>query len=129
MTKKIILGAVTALVLGTTAAAAADLPVKAAPVPVAIYDWTGFYIGVSGGGSFGQSTHIDQATGLGDTLGYNLKGGLVGGTLGYNWQTPGSPFVFGIEADGAWSDIKFADTFLGEEGFEFFAGDDFSVLL
>ena len=100
MTKNIILGAVTALVLGTTAAAAADLPVKAAPVPVAIYDWTGFYIGVSGGGSFGQSTHIDQATGLGDTLGYNLKGGLVGGTIGYNWQV--SSFVFGFEGDASW---------------------------
>src|SRR6202047_1758675 len=100
MTKNIILGAVTALVLGTTAAAAADLPVKAAPVPVAIYDWTGFYIGVSGGGSFGQSTHIDQATGLGDTLGYNLKGGLVGGTIGYNWQV--SRFVFGFEGDASW---------------------------
>jgi outer membrane immunogenic protein len=100
MTKNIILGAVTALVLGTTAAAAADLPVKAAPVPVAIYDWTGFYIGASGGGSFGQSTHIDQATGLGDTLGYNLKGGLVGGTIGYNWQV--SSFVFGFEGDASW---------------------------
>ena len=100
MTKNIILGAVAALVLGPTAAAAADLPVKAAPVPIAIYDWTGFYIGVSGGGSFGQSTHIDQATGLGDTIGYNVKGGLVGGTLGYNWQV--SRFVVGFEGDASW---------------------------
>jgi outer membrane immunogenic protein len=100
MTKNIILGAVAALVLGPTAAAAADLPVKAAPVPIAIYDWTGFYIGVSGGGSFGQSTHIDQATGLGDTIGYNVKGGLVGGTLGYNWQV--SRLVFGFEGDASW---------------------------
>jgi outer membrane immunogenic protein len=100
MTKNIILGAVAALVLGPTAAAAADLPVKAAPVPIAIYDWTGFYIGVSGGGTFGQSTHIDQATGLGDTIGYNVKGGLVGGTLGYNWQV--SRFVVGFEGDASW---------------------------
>jgi outer membrane immunogenic protein len=100
MTKNIILGAVAALVLGPTAAAAADLPVKAGPVPTAIYDWTGFYIGVSGGGSFGQSTHIDQATGLGDTIGYNVKGGLVGGTLGYNWQV--SRFVVGFEGDASW---------------------------
>jgi outer membrane immunogenic protein len=99
MTKNIILGAVAALVLGPTAAAAADLPVKA-PVPIAIYDWTGFYIGVSGGGSFGQSTHIDQATGLGDTIGYNVSGGLVGGTLGYNWQV--SSFVVGFEGDASW---------------------------
>src|SRR5580704_6104201 len=81
MTKNVVLGAIAALVLGTAAAVAADLPMKTkAPPPIAIYDWTGFYIGVSGGGSLGQSTHIDQATGLGDTIGYNVKGGLVGGT-------------------------------------------------
>jgi outer membrane immunogenic protein len=101
MTKNIILGAVAALVLGTTAAAAADLPLKTKAPPLAvIYDWTGFYIGGSGGGSFGQSTHIDQATGLGDTIGYNVKGGLVGGTVGYNWQV--SSFVIGFEGDASW---------------------------
>jgi len=101
MTKNIILGAVAALVLGTTAALAADLPMKTkAPPPIAIYDWTGFYIGVSGGGSLGSSTHIDAATGFGDTMGYNVKGGLVGGTIGYNWQV--SSFVFGFEGDASW---------------------------
>jgi outer membrane immunogenic protein len=100
MTKNIILGAVTALLLGPTAVSAADLPLKAPPVPVAIYDWTGFYIGVAGGGSLGTSTHIDAATGIGDTLGYNVRGGLVGGTLGYNWQV--SNFVFGFEGDASW---------------------------
>src|SRR5579863_161936 len=100
MTKNIILGAVAALVLDPTAALAADLPVKAVPVPVAIYDWTGFYIGISGGGSLGGSSHIDAATGLGDTMGYNVKGGLVGGTIGYNWQV--SSWVIGFEGDASW---------------------------
>jgi outer membrane immunogenic protein len=100
MTKNILLGATAALLLGTTAAMAADLPMKAAP-PVVIYDWTGFYLGASGGGSFGQSTHIDQATGLGDTLGYNVRGGLVGGTIGYNWQM--SRLVIGFEGDVSWA--------------------------
>jgi outer membrane immunogenic protein len=99
MTKNIVLGAIAALVLGTTAGLAADLPMKAPPL-VAIYDWTGFYIGIAGGGSLGTSTHIDRATGLGDTIGYNVKGGLVGGTLGYNWQM--SSFVFGLEGDISW---------------------------
>jgi outer membrane immunogenic protein len=72
MTKNIILGAVAALVLGPAAALAADLPVKAPP-PVAIYNWTGFYIGVAGGGSLGTSDHIDAATGFSDTLGYNIR--------------------------------------------------------
>jgi outer membrane immunogenic protein len=100
MTKNIIIGAITALVLGPTTVSAADLPMKARPAPVVIYDWTGFYIGVAGGGSLGTTTHIDAATGLGDTLGYNLRGGLVGGTLGYNWQV--SSFVFGFEGDASW---------------------------
>jgi outer membrane immunogenic protein len=100
MTKHILLGAITALVLAPAAVSAADLPMKAAPIPVAIYDWTGFYIGVAGGGSLGTSSHIDVATGLGDTQGYNVKGGLIGGTVGYNWQV--SSFVFGLEGDASW---------------------------
>src|ERR1700694_158567 len=101
MTKYIALGAIAALVLGTTAGSAADLPMKVkAPPPIAIYAWTGFYVGIAGGGSLGTSNHIDSATGLGDTIGYNVKGGLVGGTLGYNWQM--SNFVFGLEGDISW---------------------------
>jgi outer membrane immunogenic protein len=101
MTKNIVVSAVAALVLGTTAAAAADLPMKVkAPPPVVLYDWTGFYIGVSGGGSLGTSTHIDRATGLSDTIGYNVKGGLAGGTIGSNWQM--SSFVLGFEGDASW---------------------------
>jgi outer membrane immunogenic protein len=99
MTKKLTLGAITALLLGTTAASAADLPVKVPP-PIAIYNWTGFYIGASAGGSFGFSDHVDRATGISDTSGYNVKGGLIGGTLGYNWQM--SSFVVGFEGDASW---------------------------
>lgn len=99
MTKTFILGAVAALVLAPSAALAADMAVKA-PVPVAIYDWTGFYVGVSAGGSVGNSNHIDAASGLGDAGGYNIKGGMVGGTLGYNWQV--SNFVLGFEGDYSW---------------------------
>ena len=100
MTKNIILGAVAALALGVTAASAADLPMKTkAPPPVAIYDWTGFYIGAAGGGSLGSSNQL-APTGDIYTLGYNVKGGLVGGTFGYNWQF--SSFVFGLEGDASW---------------------------
>src|SRR5215471_17813955 len=73
------------------AAVAADLrPVYRAPppvmAPVSVYNWTGFYVGVNGGGiwSGGDSEF------------------LIGGTLGYNWQQPGSPFVFGLEGDIDW---------------------------
>ena len=100
MTKKILLGTVAALAFGSTSVWAADLPMKAAPPPVEIYNWTGFYIGAAAGGSFGFSDHVDQATGLSDTSGYNVKGGLIGGTLGYNWQM--SNFVVGFEGDVSW---------------------------
>jgi outer membrane immunogenic protein len=99
MIKNITLGAVAALLLGSTTAMAADLPMKAVP-PIQIYDWTGFYVGVSAGGSFGFSDHVDRATGISDTSGYNVKGGMVGGTLGYNWQV--SNLVFGFEGDVSW---------------------------
>ena len=99
MTKNITLGAITALLLGTTTALAADLAVKAPP-PVEVYNWTGFYIGASAGGSLGFSDHVDRASSLSNTSGYNVKGGLVGGTLGYNWEV--SNIVVGFEGDASW---------------------------
>lgn len=116
MTRNIILGAIAALVLAPTAVSAADLAVKAPP-PVAIYDWTGFYIGIEGGGSLGNSDHIDAATGRSDAAGYNIRGGLVGGTLGYNWQV--SSFVFGLEGDASWANEygSNSDIGLGAAGF------------
>jgi len=101
MKKHILIGAFAALLLAPSATFAADLPVKAAPPPVEIYNWTGFYIGASAGGSFGFSDHVDRASGLSNTSGYNVKGGLVGGTLGYNWQV--SNFVVGFEGDASWA--------------------------
>lgn len=100
MTKKILMGAVAVLALSATTALAADLPVKAAAPIVSIYDWTGFYIGGSAGGSLGGSNHVDR-TGVNLTAdGFNVKGGLAGGTFGYNWQM--SRFVLGFEGDLSW---------------------------
>lgn len=114
MTKKILFGAAAALLLAPTAALAADLPVKAAPVEH-IYDWTGFYIGATAGGSLGASDHVDRATGLSDANGYNIKGGLGGGTLGYNWQV--SRFlVVGVEGDGSWGSEYGSNTDIGTVG-------------
>jgi outer membrane immunogenic protein len=86
------------------AAAAADLPPrygqpipKAPPMYPAIYNWTGFYLGINGGGGFGHSTW--DSTG-----GFDVSGGVVGGTIGYNWQT--GPWVFGLEGDIDWSNIS-----------------------
>ena len=45
-----------ALVLGASQiASAADLPLKAVPPPAPIWTWTGFYVGVHGGGGWGPA--------------------------------------------------------------------------
>jgi outer membrane immunogenic protein len=97
--KRLVLGIVGALALAAGQAAAADLPRRPVPVPMyaPIYNWTGLYIGVSGGGAFGHSDW--DSTG-----GFNLSGGLIGGTIGYNWQT--GPWVFGLEGDASWTNIS-----------------------
>jgi outer membrane immunogenic protein len=83
-------------------AAAADLPpapyYKAPPAAYApVYNWTGFYIGVNGGGGFGTSRW--------DTIGsFDISGGLVGGTIGYNYQV--GQAVLGIEGDIDWANIN-----------------------
>ena len=79
-----------------TAASAADLPARPyskAPPPVLspAYNWSGFYIGAMGGGGW----ETDAGS-----------GGFGGGTVGYNWQLPGSQFVFGVEVDAAGANIK-----------------------
>ena len=92
------------LALATAPAFAADLPVKARPpmAPVeTVWNWSGFYIGVNGGYGWATSTHTAPGFTSG---GFNQRGGLVGGTIGYNWQTGGA--VLGLEADLDWAHIN-----------------------
>jgi outer membrane immunogenic protein len=96
--------ALAAAVIATGSASAADLMYrKAPPAPVvAPFSWEGFYIGVNGGGAFGHSRH--SFPGAGTTTGnFDISGGLVGGTLGYNFQSSG--MVFGLEGDFDWARI------------------------
>jgi outer membrane immunogenic protein len=88
----------------TGTAAAADLPPRMAPAPyykapaeVQVYNWTGFYIGINGGGGFGRSQW--DSTGS-----FDVSGGLVGGTVGYNYQF--GQAVVGVEGDIDWADIN-----------------------
>jgi outer membrane immunogenic protein len=89
--------------LGITSAAAADLsrPVyKAPPAPVAVFDWTGFYIGANIG--YGWAHADGSADGLSGSE--TLKGVLGGGQIGYNWQV--GNWILGFEADGQGTDQK-----------------------
>jgi len=80
-----------------SAASAADMqarPYTKAPPPAIVspaYNWSGFYVGAMGG--YGWGTNAGS-------------GGFGGGTVGYNWQFPGSQFVFGVEVDAAGASIK-----------------------
>ena len=110
------------LLIGATAPAfAADLPTAASASSTALSlssNWTGFYIGVNGGYSWGRSSRdlnffnplngvtLASATGGGR----DLNGGLFGGQLGYNWQT--ANWVFGIETDAQWTGQKGSTTVL-----------------
>jgi outer membrane immunogenic protein len=84
-------------------ALAADLSVaplyKAPPAVVTqAYNWTGFYLGANGGGGWGHSYWDTSADRIG------TSGGLVGGTVGYNWQVGSA--VFGLEGDIDWANLK-----------------------
>jgi outer membrane immunogenic protein len=95
--KKLLLASAAMMTLGVASASAADLsvrktmPYKAQP-HAQTYNWSGFYLGVNGGGGWGDSNSSD---------GFR---GLVGGTIGYNYQV--SQTVFGLEGDIDWSDLS-----------------------
>jgi len=94
------------------AASAADLPARTytkAPAFVApIYDWSGFYIGLNGGGASSHEcytlTSIAGLVGTANEGCHSATGGLVGGQVGYRWQS--AAWVFGVEAQGDWADLK-----------------------
>jgi outer membrane immunogenic protein len=100
-------------------ASAADMPTKApvytkAPTPAPVYNWSGFYVGgFIGGATNSSATTSDPclvsaaaacaASNSGTyngvlPLDYGLQSSFIGGgTIGYNWQMPGSRFVLGLE--------------------------------
>jgi outer membrane immunogenic protein len=105
MKKTFLLVTASVVALGAAVPAfAADLPArtytKAPPMVVAAYDWSGFYIGVNGGGGWSHDTWTFGGLSEGSN---NASGGTVGGQVGYRWQM--NQFVFGVEAQGNWADI------------------------
>jgi outer membrane immunogenic protein len=107
MMKRFVLAGVGALAVMTAmgSANAADIqrrqamPAKA-PAYVQAYNWTGGYVGINGGGGWGRSDFSAPFA----TSGFRTSGGVVGGTVGYNWQA--NQAVFGVEADLDWSNIR-----------------------
>ena len=115
--RKSVLGLAGLMVLGAAVPAlGADLPARIpakapAVVPAPIYDWSGFYLGLNGGG--GSARKCWDLTNAGGVLPvnppqaegcHNATGGTVGGQIGYRWQA--ANWVFGVEAQGNWADFK-----------------------
>jgi outer membrane immunogenic protein len=109
--KKILL-TFSALAVGTTAAAAADLAVKAPPPPQPVCIWCGFYIGGNAGWAWGGDSNELSPEGflLGPPphafpLSIDSRSGFTGGgQLGYNWQLGAA--VLGIEGDINFLDFR-----------------------
>jgi outer membrane immunogenic protein len=91
------------------ASSAADLrpiPVKMPPSMQAVYNWTGFYVGVNVGGGW---SNVDTTFGTAAfpsfaSLDNHMAGVIAGGQAGYNWQS--GAWVLGIEADFQYSGMK-----------------------
>src|SRR5262252_4517823 len=110
--KKILLATAGLVGLSIAPALAADLPARTytkAPAVVApIYNWRGFYVGLNGGGGSGHKCwDLNNALGIpvpAISEGcHNATGGLVGGQIGYRWQS--ANWVFGLEAQGDWANL------------------------
>src|SRR5215472_17270497 len=104
--KRILLTTVSLGVLALASPAfAADLPMKAPPAAALVYDWIGGY-------AFGNQ-NLNNALGPAGfanfTTNWETHGAFGGGEIGYNWQS--GNLVFGVEADGAGSNIHGRDNF------------------
>ena len=96
---------------------AADMPLKAVPVAPPP-TWTGFYIGINGGGAWGTVDPDARDAGpdsifaggnvpavlAGASQNFHASGGLAGGQIGYLFQ--GGSTIVGIEASFDWTDLK-----------------------
>jgi outer membrane immunogenic protein len=112
--KRLLLGTVGLVALGMAPASAADLaarPYTKAPPPMvpALYDWSGFYIGVNGGWGTSHNCWTNTVVaGVPFTPAaegcHNASGGTAGGQLGYRWEA--NNWVFGVEAQGNWADFS-----------------------
>jgi len=119
--KKVLLVTASLIALGAAAPAlAADLaarPYTKAPAMIAaVYDWSGFYIGVNGGwGSSHNSWDSNAPFLVGSEGSHDATGGTVGGQVGYRWQA--GTWVFGLEAQGNWADFSGSNVSVRFPGF------------
>jgi outer membrane immunogenic protein len=109
MTKSLLWGAVALVTLGVAAPAmAADLPPAYSKAPMmvpAVYDWSGFYVGLNGGWGDADRCWDQTAPRIAPEGCHNTTGGFAGAQAGYRWQTASS-WVWGFESQGDWADLR-----------------------
>ena len=102
--------AVSALIAPASAADLAARPYTKAPMVAAVYDWSGFYIGLNGGGGSSRNCwDLTANNGVAIVPApregcHDATGALAGGQFGYRWQS--ASWVFGVEGQGDWADLK-----------------------
>lgn len=104
--KRHLLAIMTASIMSTAVASAADMPVKYVP-PAPMFNWSGFYLGAHVGGTWGTTeSEINSISvpGLFALAGFTLpvssqsfNGFVGGGQIGWNWQS--GIVVFGVEGE------------------------------
>jgi outer membrane immunogenic protein len=106
LAKRTICVAATVL-LTSSLATAADLPSRPAPtayVAVPTYNWTGIYLGISGGYAFGRSAPMGLYSSSFSAFEYDANGWLFGLTAGAQIQS--GHVVLGLEADINWANLS-----------------------
>jgi outer membrane immunogenic protein len=115
--------AITAIMAGS--AFAADMPLKAPVYVPPAYSWAGLYVGALAGYGWSDSTTqlsavpgfcnptigactvvpgaaaVSTANAVPGQNNGNIKGGLVGGEVGYNWQF--NRIILGVATDFSWA--------------------------
>ena len=105
MKKLFLAGAMLASFAAIQSATAADLALKAPPPPAPVFSWTGWYVGVNLGGSFGKAADTatfgapptvfsSTSSRLDGVIGGGWTGWYVGGNLGYSWGKDNGPVTF-----------------------------------
>lgn len=109
MIRKYIIAAAALVAAGSTAMAA-DISYDAAPAPIPAqtYNWTGFYVGLTGGLASGDTDLFITDGEESLTLFSGSSSGFIGGVqVGYDWQFENN-FVLGAVADISASDKGFS---------------------
>jgi outer membrane immunogenic protein len=103
-----VIGGIALAALAAVPARAADMTVSPRAIPAtsgyipAQFFWTGFYLGAGIGDGWGTAPFIDPFNPAGTAASPSIKGFLVSGVMGINYQI--SSVVIGVESDftGTW---------------------------